>query len=291
MTLTYFSVFPIILYSNTQVRDISRRVKLLPSELQQSQLYVPYDVPGGIRSDVLAEQYYSDQDADWLIYICNGIIDPYFGWYLDDDNFNSYLIEKYGDLETPQQKVIYYQTNWADDDTAATPDFYNALPVSSQKYYQPVWGAGNAIIYYTRRPEDLFMNTNQIWNLEVANSQNFAIGDVVYSTNSSGYQEGKSEIVNINQELVTINNIVNNFSIGSTINPLSNTLVTTTITSVEVLQINIPLTEAVFWEPVSYWDWEVEMNESKKSIALMDKNYLNQAAKAIKTAINNPSYQ
>src|ERR1039458_2179807 len=93
---TFFSKFPIITYANNQMRDISRRV-VLGNNIRQNPLsFYPYDIAMEQRSDVVAYNYYGDSDVDWLIYLTNGIIDPYMGWYLNDDEFNDFIIQKYG---------------------------------------------------------------------------------------------------------------------------------------------------------------------------------------------------
>lgn len=287
MTQTYFSNFPTIEYANTFVRDITRRVIFPAKFTDQVVAFYPYDLTNDQRSDVLAYNYYADTDADWLIYLVNGIIDPYYGWYLNYDNFNNSIIDKYGNLVDPQQRIKYWQTNWSDDDTNATTSYYNSLPAAEQKYWTPVWGANDQIIFYTRREVDWFMNTNQIWTLEVANNAAFGVANLVSSSNTSEQIEGTGEVVGQGSDGVTviIKDIANTFTVGSSLQLFTNALANSVISSVSITQINIPLSEAVYWEPVTYFEWEEDKNEQNKSLLLMDRGYLSTAAQTLKASL------
>ncbi|NBP56714.1 hypothetical protein EBU71_09315, partial [bacterium] len=48
------------------------------------------------------------------------------------------------------------------------------------------------------------------------------------------------------------------------------------ITDVTTLSSPIDNTEASYWESVSWYDYENELNESRKTIRLIDKQYLSQ---------------
>lgn len=287
MTQQYFAKFPIIDYGNTIIRDISRRVVFPPQLRNVTTVFTPYDLTNNQRSDVLAFNYYSDQDADWLIYLTNAVIDPYYGWYLNNDDFINLVISKYGNLTDPQQRVKYWITNWVDDDSNATTSYYNALPVTQQKYYQPVWGQKNQILFYKRRQEDWFQNTNQIWTLGVANTINFNIGDLVVSNNVLQTVEGQAEITGISDGgIIVIKDISNNFSVGSNLQKLSNNAISTSIANVSITQINIPLAEQVFWEPITNFKYEQILNEQRKSLLLVDYQYLDDLSTALQKNLN-----
>lgn len=307
----YFNKFPTIEYSNTIVRDITRRV-VFPQQLTNiSTAFYPYDIQNNTRSDVIAHAYYDDTDADWLIYLVNQIIDPYYGWYLNYTEFQAYINTKYGNLVDPQQRIIHWMTNWADDiQQNVTTSYFNALPPAEQKYFTPVWSPNNQIIFYTRRQEDWFMNTNQIWSMNVANSSLFEVGDLVISiTNVTpvneqmypfigvpllaekkgwavGFIEGQAEVISSSNNVVYIKNVANNFSNGSSLTQMTNNFISTLISNVQIQVINIPLSEQVYWEPVTYFQHEQILNEKNKSLLLVDNQYLNDASTALQKNLN-----
>ena len=52
------------------------------------------------------------------------------------------------------------------------------------------------------------------------------------------------------------------------------TTVSKSVTSSTVVYNGIPLNEMAYWEPVTCFDYENELNESRKIIKLLDRQYL-----------------
>lgn len=91
----YFSKFPNIQYQNVLVKDITRKTKFVEKYLSDPKVFLPYTVQEGERPEDIAYYYYGSVDATWLVLLANNIVDPYFDWYMDEEQFNKYLIEKY----------------------------------------------------------------------------------------------------------------------------------------------------------------------------------------------------
>ena len=213
MSEFYFTKFPIITYANTKCRDISKRVVLSQDSRATPTLFYPYTIKAGLRADVLADAYYDDSYFDWLIYHTNGIIDPYYGWYLSEHDFNAFLIKKYGSIEYTQKKVKYYQLDFTTDDIDISVDFYNsALPFQLRKYYEPNYGYSSKIISYKKRQDYWTVNTNQILKLDVSNtSGTFVDGEIVDFIYDQA-PVGTAEVVSSNDSVVFIQNISVNTS-------------------------------------------------------------------------------
>lgn len=281
---TYFTKFPTITYANNEIRDLSRRVVLGNNLRQIPTAFYPYDIEHDQRSDVVSYNYYKDQDLDWLIYLTNGIIDPYFGWYLTEDEFTNFITKKYGGMDIAQQTISYWTTNWMDTDINVTISYYGRLPQILQKYFIPVWGPKN-IIAYKRRPESWIMNTNQIMSVYVSDTSVFKINDLVQSVNAIEQVVGTGQIVGIDATnfLVQVGNVQ-----GFWETPLVNSLQVRNDTTkdvpvgvIESKQINITDAEAVYWTPVSCYDMEREINEQRKTIMLLDPGYVQDAARGL----------
>ena len=74
----FFFRFPIISYANTFTRDISRNVVISEPSYQVPNLFYPVELMAGVRPDTIAQAYYEDAEQDWLIYLSNKVVDPYF---------------------------------------------------------------------------------------------------------------------------------------------------------------------------------------------------------------------
>lgn len=286
---TYFSKFPTIIYDNFQTRDITERVKMTQPSTLVPENYYPYEIQNGMRADTIAFQYYDDPNLDWLIYLTNNITDPYYGWNLTQSDFEAYLIKKYGSVPFSQQIVAYFRTNWADEPAPISVSYYDSLDQNLKKYYQPMWGP-TSIIAYSRRQDDWTMSTNQIINFNVTMSSNatFANGDPIQLF-SNGQAYGTVQNIFANSSLFTAQHIIlsNQLSTNSVVMSLSNNQVNGTITSINTISQNISNEEAVFWEPVFYYDIENEKNATNRFIELLESNFALQTSEQIRKALQN----
>jgi hypothetical protein len=275
MPAKYFSVFPTINYSNVAVRDITKRVKITHKAFNTPTLFYPYEVKNATRPDVIAYTYYDDSYYDWLIYLTNQIVDPYYGWTLNDNDFNNFIIKKYGSLENATQKIKYYQTNWSDSDLNISTAYYESLPEDLKKYYSPNFGYNTKIISYKRRQEDWTVNTNKIISLEISlasSSPMFNVGELVTISPDGVNKGGAGEVVQCNSTTVIIKNISGNTSSN---NYLSGDNSQAYAIISQSIKLSEPITDEEFsyWTPVSYFDYEKDKNESKKFINVIDANY------------------
>ena len=94
MPQPYFQRFPIIAYANVECRDLTRRVRIDQEIKTNIDLYYPAELEAGFRVDNLSEAYYGDSQLDWMIYLMNDIVDPYYDWYISEIDFNDFIITK-----------------------------------------------------------------------------------------------------------------------------------------------------------------------------------------------------
>jgi hypothetical protein len=273
----YFQKLPNLYYNNYLVKDISRRAKIVEEPRKSPFVFYPYEIKHQLRSDHIAEYYYNDSELDWLIYMSNEIIDPYYDWYLNDFQFESLLIQKYGSIEQAQKKIIFYRNNWAIDDTELSVSYYNnTLTQSWKKYYSPNWGPGNKIVSYRRKQLDALTNTNRIieYAISANNTANgFVAGELVdIKIPGQDATVGTGEVIIANSTIVRIKNVDGNTSANSTFNKTivgETTFANVTVSNSDVTFQNFTTDEGVFWNAVSYFDYETEINEQKKNIRLV----------------------
>jgi len=284
MTQTYFSKFPIINYNGQQAVNISERVSFLNTVAKDPYLYYSYDISNDIRSDQVAEAYYSDPYMNWLVFMSNQVVDPYYDWYLPYDDFTTYIISQYGSVQQAQETVIYYRNNWYDNPNPIDPSVYAAYPPNIQKYYAPVLGYNNVISAYTRIQEDWIINTNMMVNISPIDNVIFTKGEIVdvyLEDVTNGYGTviasgtNSLSIQHINGTVVPTSDckvrLVGRTS-GATFTYLSSQNLTFTVYS------NVPNDELVYYSPVTYYDYEDEKNNNNKSIRLLNNSYATQVS-------------
>lgn len=270
----YFAKFPEIYYKKTRCKDISRLVSLEGEGRNSPFRFQPFTLRDELRPDHVSEFYYEDAEMDWMVFLSNKIIDPYYQWYLSQEHFAKFITEKYGSVDTAMQKILFFRNNWYDDEKTITPnDYDNTIPYAWKKYYTPVYGANLRVIHYKRKEEDWTMNTNRIVQYDVTYSagNSFSVGELV-NIKHSGTIIGVGETTFSNSSVVIIKNVQGNTTANSTyavtlegrsVNTIANSSLS------DVIQENIPLTEDVFWSPVYYYDEEYGINEERKAITLV----------------------
>ena len=275
---TLLSQFDIINYNGVPVRNIFTRITFSDLVKKTGAVFYPYTVTEGERPDTIAHQYYDDSRYSWLVYMSNAMFDPYYDWPLTTNEFENFINEKYGQRNIAMEKILFWRDNWRSDDTVKTPSGYNALTSSVRKYFSPVTGFNNSVVSYVRASSDRVVDTNKIIQLTVANSSSFSVGDLI-SQNTSGVLSGTGEIKFASNNIVLINNIQGQFSntagnVGGLVK--TRTFTTTNVTNSNTISTPISSDELIYWEPVSAYTYETEVNESKRSIKLIDKAYVDQ---------------
>lgn len=282
MTETYFSKFPTIQYDDKVTRNITERVSILtktPKRIPTQ--YYPYELNESLRSDILAGNYYQDATLDWLIWLTNGMTDPYYDWYLNTDDFGRYIIEKYGSIEYAQNLVLYYRNNWHDDPNHLTVAAFNALPAIQKRYYTPNFSGGNKIIDYQRAPVDWTASTNRILKLDLLSITGTFSNNEVLTIISGGTQVGAAQVVSQTNNTIFCQHISGNVNIGYDVSGWQSNA-TGTINTNNMISEVLANSEFVYYSPVYAYDIENERNEKNKFIFLLDANYALPTAEEIR---------
>ena len=266
----YFNFFPTTNYANNLATNIIAKVKFDESVQQNLAIFYPYNIKQGERADHIAARVYEDPTLDWIIYMSNNIMDPYYDWPLSQEQFNQYILAKYGSLPKAQQ-IAFYRNNYMHDDSMLSPSSYNSLTSTSKKYYSPVLGFNDNIVSYKRKELDVVIETNVIVSLSVTSNSGFLVGEKITQSSNSGYisQIGSNNLI-INKVTGTFsNNLITGFSSNST----------TSVTNSVILNQPISNNELSFYSPVTYLEYEEELNESKFNIRIIDKSYVGKILK------------
>lgn len=328
MVERYFEKFPTITYGNTQVKDITERVIFTNNTLKNPYVFYPYTISQHERADQFAFRYYEDPYLSWLLYITNNVTDPYYEWYLDQDEFREFIAKKYGSIELAQSKIKYYRSNWENGDTMSISE-YDALPAQLYRFWEPQYGVNGNVVSYARKKEDTIINTNNLRAYTVSNT-NFIKDEVCY-INFDTFNQGRGQVVYANNNLlilqhtsgVTLANsevsirtknfsltystldwryvtdpVYENLDFGNMISPTTSVIdygfdiishiigsesgTNAEFTTAASYANNMLPEEAVYYSPVTYYDYENEINESRKSIQVLDSSYSYDVAKQLK---------
>ena len=279
MAEKYFIKFPQITYANTVCLDITRRVTLESGIAKSPSIYYPYTMKTGARPDIIAENYYEDSYLDWLLFLNNGIVDPFFDWYMTDYEFKKFIIKKYDSIDNAQRRIAYYELDFKGSETEVTTNFYdNHLANVLKKYFSPVYGNNTKIISYKRRTDETIRNTNRLVKLTL-DSTGLKIGDIIdVKNNANSTIVGGGEITFIDPTYIVIKNINGDLSVN---NRIGGKL----ITASKILYQNISDEEFTYWKSKSFYDIEFDKNEKNKDIRILHSNYAIPVAEKIRLAL------
>lgn len=262
----YFNKLGTINYNNEIVNNIITSVRFNELVKKNFVVFYPYTIKEGERAESIAANYYEDERYAWIVYLSNSITDPYYEWPLSVEEFNRFLIKKYGSIEKAINSIAFYRNAWYKDDSMITPAAYNALPATNKKYWNPIVGFNNQIGSYERKKLDLISETNRTVSINLNSSNNIIVGEKAVQTNASGF------VASVDTNKVTLKHISGSFANGAI--TFQDSGASRTVTNVTIVHTAISATETVYWEAVSAYDYENELNESKKSIKLIDRQYL-----------------
>jgi hypothetical protein len=145
--MSSFNYFDKIKYNNQTSINILSKVDLIKKYTSSYSKFYDYVVKEGERADIIAYREYEDSSLDWVIYISNGIIDPYGGWVMDSKDFISYLEDKYNTKAEKLSSVIipssisHYYYKGLSSDSPETIASYN-YKMSAETYQRLGYPAG-----------------------------------------------------------------------------------------------------------------------------------------------------
>jgi hypothetical protein len=213
---------------------------------------------------------------DWLIYLSNGIIDPYYQWYLPNDKFNTFLQAKYETtIADLQNKISYYRNNWYNGDQISVSD-YNALPSNHYRYYEDFRNVDTGeILKYVRTRYDWTINTNALVKV-TCSANSFTNNEVVY-INFDGAHIGRGQVSFSSNTNLVLQHVSGTLYTNAEVSITGSSYVygtesTTNVafTATTSISNNIVTGEEIYWDSVSIYDYENEKNEQRRTIRVLD---------------------
>jgi len=93
------------------VKNLFKKGKIRDDIFQELAFFEKYKISGNDRPDNVAFEVYRDSNLDWVILLANNILSIQSEWPLLQDDFDRYLVEKYGDYNTLYNGIHHYETS------------------------------------------------------------------------------------------------------------------------------------------------------------------------------------
>lgn len=144
MATQYFTKFPQTIYDMSGdgtdirlVRDIIHHARFIEIVRTNNLIMYPYHVKDKETPDIIAHKLYGDSQYFWIVMLCNKIYNMWDNWVLSYDQFQAFIVKKYGSFATANSTVHHYQDKYGnviDHDTYTTTIGDGSIIVSSYQY-------------------------------------------------------------------------------------------------------------------------------------------------------------
>ena len=91
------------------VKNLFKRGELRPDIFQDLTTFEKYQIKGDDRPDNVANDFYQNPSLDWLVLVCNNIVNIQTEWPMLQNDFERYMLEKYG-TNAALEDVHHYET-------------------------------------------------------------------------------------------------------------------------------------------------------------------------------------
>lgn len=266
--MNFFNKLPTIAYDGQMARNIMSRAKLSDATKNNNQLFFPYTNSGDVRADTLSHQYYKNAGYSWLIWFANETIDPYYDMALNSYDFEQFIISKYGSIASAQRKIAHYKLNWDESTADITIEAYNGLQTGTKKYWEPILDYNLNVKLYTRKKDTQILNTNRVGSINFNDATGTFIQGEEIQQQSDATVYGFCTYAD--NTTLTVQHLQRSFRVDTTIVGKESGAQATVTAVNNFLATTAAYTNSTYWSPVSYYDYEYELNENKKQIVLMD---------------------
>jgi hypothetical protein len=154
--MSIFNYYPKIQYNNITGVNLLVEAEVIQKYLKDYTAFFAYTVKEGERADIIAYREYNDPKLDWVLYLINGIVDPYKDWVMDYNQFIKYLETKYNisadkltSTTNPDTIAYYYYQGLPSDDAAIINSYnYTMTPATYTKLGSPAGWVAKSIFDY-----------------------------------------------------------------------------------------------------------------------------------------------
>ena len=92
------------------VKNLFKKGEIRKDIFQNLAFFTKYQIIGNDRPDNVAFEVYEDSSLDWLVLTCNNVINVQTEWPLPQQQFDNYVLDKYGDYNTLYNGIHHHET-------------------------------------------------------------------------------------------------------------------------------------------------------------------------------------
>lgn len=281
--MAYFLNFPKILYSTSlgvpnpkAVTNIIAKVNFLSETINNTSIFYNYSVKDGERPEDIANKMYKDPQKHWIVLLSNNITDPQYDWALGSQQLEDYISKKYSSVTLTLDPTETYNTSYTVGETV----FQGSTLDKSDCSATVVSYNGTAKTLTIKFPNQVFANSTNVTGV----SSNVTHKVVGITYNNDGYNWASNTTYYSQVTEVSYNNSDNvktttkyqvtssdyNWATDTIIARNTNISFSNTYSLVDGTILTVETTVA----PVTYYDYEINENESKRNIIIIKPSFI-----------------
>ena len=119
------------------LKNLFKKGKLRDDIFQNIAFFEKYKIQGNDRPDNVAFKIYDDPTLDWVVLLSNNIVNIQTEWPISQDDFDRFLLDKYGNYDTLYNGIHHYETEEVKNSQGVTivPAGLKVDPTYSVSYY------------------------------------------------------------------------------------------------------------------------------------------------------------
>lgn len=153
--MLYFESIPKILTPDVNgdgiiLTNLMTRSEIIPSLLNNPMIFYKYDIRDGDTPEIIADKYYGDSYRYWVVLYANQIMDPQWNWPLTNQQFDTYLINKYSSISNLPNVLAYtqatlkeYRKTIKSIDSISLVETVDTFVIDEATYNQPIIPSAN----------------------------------------------------------------------------------------------------------------------------------------------------
>lgn len=263
-------------YSNYDIiTDITFRFSFIREVLNNTTAYYEYTIKEDETPEILADRIYKDPQAYWIILYANNIYDPQYDWPMNSEVFEKYIISKYGSITNAKSQIHHYEKITARQvQNAETLQLerkivdYNAATFLTCTIDNKTANISSSFVGQNVKQIDVTTNNNlfigALTNIDLPNNQLTLTTSAGKLTNYVNLADTSSG--NILCRIVTNSHENLEFYVNLPIEPQ---ITTYTVNNKRVI-------ESISRIAVTNYDYELELNESKRNIKVIKREHYGQ---------------
>jgi hypothetical protein len=262
----YFRYFPTVTYDGQTVTNITRRVKVAEKLQADPYAFLPYLVTDDDRPEDIARLYYGDVNKVWMVYLANNIIDPYTQWPLSNEQFEATIRKKYA-----------YNVSFTGDKVNTSTDTIT-ITAHRLKTTDPVIYTGDTVVGGLTNSNTYYVIRVDSDNIKLATSASNARSGTAVNTTSTT-NATISHTLSINVEVYLVSTLIDTNAVYCT-----NNIDPTIRITYDTYRLGDVVTSE--WTPVRIYEYEIEENENRRTIWLINADYAQRVEKDLKSLMN-----